>query len=319
MGFRSKCKKPYSNKTTRKIKPKYKSRKPKKQTKYNKVNKYHQKKGGGDIESGEFHVVTIAIITHGCVTTTTPSNNYNIRYYNATGNDLVPHRQTRVDALILPFQFNNSFRQDQPSGDGTNETNEHNITSYFDTLPFDKYIGVQPTESSWINPDHLFNFITGGFPQNGIWLISVHKQNVNEDDFTYDYPKVKSQHINLLSIEGFNMFKNYYNNGMDLDNALKNVKKSTDNKYIEIIRLSYLLDLIKQIIGENCGLNVYDFSCSINCGDSPETTIPTTCIIPTDRKDEELGYKYPFFKTASATRGGKNKNQKRRLFNLHSI
>ena len=310
MVFRSK--KQYSNKRTRKNKPKPKpkpkpkSTKPKKQTIHSK--KYKQQKGGGDIESGTFHVVTIAIIAHGCVTTTVPSNNYNIRYYNATGNNLESHMQSIYHSLTIPFQMNNSFRQDEPSGDGKNEKK---ITSYFDTLPFDKVFSVHSSDPL-SRLFHVYDKITG-FPQNGIWLNSVHKKHVNENKFTYEYPKDKGQFINLLSIAGFNEFKNNYNSTMDLDKALntKYVKKSSDNKRIEEIKLSYLLDLIKQIIGENCGLNVYDFSCSNNCGDSTETTTTAKCMMPTSRNHEESGVNKPeFFNTPPAVFGGKKRKKK---------
>jgi len=300
-------KKSYSNKTRCKKKPESKSTKPRKHRVYSKKNKLQ--KAGGDIESGEFHVVTIAIITHGCVTTTIPSNNYNIRYYNATGNNLVSHMQSKYHSVILPFQMNNSFRQDEPSGDGKNEKK---ITSYFDTLPFDKFISVHSSEPLSRLFD-VYDKITG-FPHTGIWLNSVHKKHVNENKFTYEYPKNKGQFINLLSIDGFNDFKDNYNHTMDLEKALNTayVKKSSDNKRIEEIKLSYLLDLIKQIIGENCGLNVYDFSCSNNCGDSIETTTTAKCMIPTSRNDEEVGNKKPFFHT-NPPRGGKKKRKKKNI------
>ena len=73
--------KSYSNKTRRKRNPKSKSTKPRKYRVYSRKNKLQ--KAGGDIETGVFHVVTIAIIAHGCVTTTIPSNNYNIRYWQS--------------------------------------------------------------------------------------------------------------------------------------------------------------------------------------------------------------------------------------------
>lgn len=298
MGFRHK--KSYSNQTTRKRKPK--STKPKKQTIYSK--KYKQQKSGGDIESGIFHVVTIAIIAHGCVTTTVPLNNYNIRYYNATEDSLVSHMQSKYQDITLPFQMNNSFRQDEPYGDGKNK---QKITSYFDTLPFDKMISIN-TSGRYGNLLDIYGNITG-FPDNGIWLNSVHTKNVDGTNFTYEYPNNKNQLINLLSIAGFNNFKDNYNPNMNLEKALNAscVEKSSDNKRIEKIKLSYLLDLIKQIIGENCGLNVYDFSCSNNCEDSTETKTSTNCI-KTNTNNLESGYKKPFFYKKRP--GGKQKRKK---------
>jgi len=306
MVFRSK--KQYSNKRTRKIKPKPKpkSSKPKKHPLYSKKCKQHE--GGGDIESGIFHVVTIAIIAHGCVTTTIPSNNYNIRYYNATGNNLVSHMQSKYHSLTIPFQMNNSFRQDEPSGDGKNEKQ---ITSYFDTLPFDKILSVHSSEPLARLFD-VYDKITG-FPHNGIWLTSIHKKHVDENKFTYEYPENKGQLINLLRIDGFNEFKDKYNPTMDLDKALntKYVKKDGDNTRIEEIQLSYLLDLIKQVIGENCGLNVYDFSCSNNCGDSTETTTSIPCISQSDLNHIEPGYRKPFF--VKPVGGNKKRNKKKTI------
>jgi hypothetical protein len=307
MEFRRK--KPYSNKTTRKRKPKPKSTKHTKPIFYSKKNKLQ--KGGGDIESGVFHVVTIAIMAHGCVTTNIPSNNYNIRYYNATGNKLVPHMQSKYHSLTIPFQINNSFRQDEPSGNGINE---QKITSYFDTLPFDKIISVRSTDILSRLFDVYDNII--GFPHNGIWLNSVHKTAANENKFTYEYPEDKGLLINLSVIAGLNNFKDNYNPTMDLDKALNTpyVKKSSDNKRIEQIKLSYLLDLIKQIIGENCGLNVYDFSCSNNCGDSTETTTSIPCILQADINDIEPGYSKPFFTKPFGGNKKKKKKKKKTIF-----
>ena len=71
--------------------------------------------------------------------------------------------------------------------------------------------------------------------------------------------------------------------------------------------------MIKQIIGENCGLNVYDFSCSNPCGNSTETTTSTTCITPTDLNDMEWSHSKPFF-TKEAGGGKKKKKKKKKAF-----
>ena len=70
---------------------------------------------------------------------------------------------------------------------------------------------------------------------------------------------------------------------------------------IDLIRLSYLFDLIKKICGSNCKLNVYDYTCSIICNDNSNIQEIQQGLI----KNIEEG-KAPFFT------GGRKKRTRRK-------
>jgi hypothetical protein len=268
-------------------------------------------KQGEDIQSTDDDtlVVTIVITTHGCVTTMdVEPNNYNIRYRSAIGDKLEPHAQSKLEEIILLSLYNNSFRKDKPGGDDT----ERPIRlSYFDSLPYDKVLSVNSPHPSLT--ERMCNFgnrfspsITGipGIPL-GIWLVSVHKKLEPQikRDYKYVYPEDKTQYINLLNLVGLENFNQFFNKIPDLKSTLirennKHFKLNDDNTRIESIRLSYLLDLFKEIIGTKCEFNIYDYSCSNMCDGSTGTKTTTSMIT-----NIEEG-KMPFFT------GGKRKNRK---------
>jgi hypothetical protein len=320
MVFRSK--KQYSNKTTRKRKPKPKSTKPKKQTLYSK--KYKQQKGGD-----KQYIVTIAVITHGCIITTEPEQKYNIRLYNSTGNNIdicvgnVLERSNHHDELK---QF---FRKDRPTPDPKN-TNEivQLIPHPFDVMPYDKIIGPDNPELFDATIDNLSSIILSDTPV-GVWLISVHDIN---HKLVFPNTEQKDTHYNLLKIHFLNhlMFnfnkKKYFdehnyitktlesknifppdkdNNGIrNFDNW--NVTLNTEKTHIKFIRLSYLFDWLKYIFGDNVNLNVYDYSCTINCN------VDEHPIIPPLITDIEMG-KPPFINTIGGTKPKKKKKKKKTI------
>ena len=320
MVFRSK--KQYSNKTTRKRKPKPKSTKPKKQTLYSK--KYKQQKWGGDIESNEQAViVTLAIITHGCIITTDPVQDYDIRLYSATGN--------RIEMCVgNPFgrskhhdELKQYYRKDNPIPDIPNAT-VNQIPDYFDQLPYDKIIGTPKKTLT----DRFFETLLVNDAPTGVWLISVH-----DHDRTLVYPTETMINdeisFNLFNINGLNTLNTYFNKTDNKDrfkellvredkpypekndDGERNVigwnvslnDVSTHTRRIEHIRLSYLFDLLKQIFGNNVKLNVYDYSCSSSCG--CKDFIPDI-IHPLPITDVEHG-RPPYFQVAGTKRKIKKK------------
>jgi hypothetical protein len=321
MVFRSK--KPYSNKTTRKNKSKYKSTKPNKQTLYSK--KYKQQKGGD-----KQYIVTIAVITHGCIITTEPEQKiYNIRLYNSSGNNIdicggnVPERSIHHDELKL------FFRKDSPTPDpkNTNETVQ-SIPHPFDVMPYDKIIGPDNPEIFDATIDNLSSFFLSDTPV-GVWLISVHDNH----KLVFPNTEQKETHYNLLSIHFLNHLMFNFNkekylvehnhitktleskhkfppakfiNGIrqirNFDNW--NVTLNTEKTHIKFIRLSYLFDWLKYIFGVNVNLNVYDYSCTINCN------VDEHPIIPPLITDIEMGPP-PFINTIGGTKP-KKKNKKKK-------
>jgi hypothetical protein len=152
---------------------------------------------------------------------------------------------------------------------------------------------------------------------SGIWVVSVHKRRKPHpiNDYKYVYPEDKERFINLLNLKGFEDLNENFNKIPDLKNTIlregtrihegldpkySNIILNDDNTRIEYIRLSYLLELLKQIIGPKCGFNIYDYSCSNACDDSSITDTKTTTSLIDGR---EAG-KRPFFG------GGKRKNRK---------
>jgi hypothetical protein len=327
MGFRSKCKckckKPYSNKTTRKTKPKYKSTKPKKQTLYSK--KYIQQKGG-DIESNEQAViVTLAIITHGCIITTDPAQDYDIRLYSATGNRIEMCVGNAVERSLHHTELKQYYRKNNPNPDTPNAT-VNQIPDYFDQMPYDKIIGNPQTQ-----PNIFDRFVETILPMSGtdgVWLISVHD---HDRKLVYPTEIMINDEIsfNLFNINGLNALNAYFNT-TDIKDKIKsilvkeskpypakndngernvtgwNVSLNDVSTHIAFIRLSYLFDLLKHICGNNVKLNVYDYSCSSSCG--CKDFIPDI-IHPLPITDVEHG-RPPYFQVAG-TKPKTNKKKKK--------
>ena len=275
-------------------------------------------KQGEDIQSTDDDtlVITIVITMHGCVTTMEDIDptNYNIRYTSATEDKLKTHSSSPLKDLLTMHHLHNSFRKDTP-GDSNNGI--RNGLPYFDSLPYDKVLSVKDAEAT-----NLFDRTCGNFRDFfstfiqlpnyfGIWVISVHKRLKPQPikDYKYVYPEDKLRFINLLNLRGIEDLNEKFNNIHDLKSTLiregldvenKHIYMNYDNTRIESIRLSYLLELLKQIIGPKCDFNIYDFSCSGPCSSYKITDTKTTT---STIGDLEAG-KVPFFG------GGKRKNRK---------
>jgi hypothetical protein len=323
MVFRSK--KHYSNKTTRKRKPISKFTKPKKQTLYKKLSKYHKKRGGGDIESNEQPViVTLAIITHGCIITTDPAQAYDIRLYSATGKHMDYCVGNLFGRSVHHDELKQYYRKNNPNPEIPNAT-VNQIPEYFDQMPYDKIIG---TPKKTLTDRFLETLLTND-ASIGVWLISVHN---HDHKLLYPTETMINDEIsfNLFNINGLNTLNTYFNKNDNKDrfkellvsenkpypekndDGERNVTgwnvslndESTHTRRIEHIRLSYVFDLLQQIFGNNVKLNVYDYSCSNSCG--CKDVIPDI-IHPLPITDVEHG-RPPYFQVA----GTKKKIQKKK-------
>ena len=187
---------------------------------------------------------------------------------------------------------------------------------YFDSLPYDKTFTVidHRSQGTW-KERACYNFERAAVAllhvpdwMTGIWVISVHKRRKPHpiNDYKYVYPENKDRFINLLNLKDVEDLNENFNKIPDLKNTIiredtrihegldgkyMNIILNDDNTHIESIRLSYLLELLKQIIGPKCGFNIYDFSCSNACDDSSITDTKTTTSLIDGR---EAG-KRPFF------------------------
>jgi len=187
---------------------------------------------------------------------------------------------------------------------------------YFDSLPYDKtFTVIDPRSQGTWKERACYNFERGAVAllhvpdwMTGIWVISVHKRRKPHpiNDYKYVYPEDKDRFINLLNLRGLEDLNENFNKIPDLKNTilregtriheglepkLINIILNDDNTRIEYLRLSYLLELLKQIIGPKCGFNIYDYSCSNACDDSSITDTKTTTSLIDGR---EAG-KRPFF------------------------
>ncbi len=281
-------------------------------------------KQGEDIQSTDDDtlVITIVIILHGCVTTMdVDPTNYNIRYISGIGDNLEIQSSSRAKNWVTLYALNNSFRKDTPGGDnnelrrGDGGDEIRRRLPYFDSLPYDKTFTVKDPEPTTLFDRACYN-VKGvmstfdPFPNwmSGIWVISIHKRRNPQpiNNYKYVYPENKDRFINLLNLKDFEDLNENFNKISDLKNTILregtliheglepkpiNIILNDDNTRIESIRLSYLLELLKQIIGPKCDFNIYDFSCSIPCNSSNITDTKTT----TSLIDDLEAGKTPFF------------------------
>lgn len=273
MGFRHK--KSYSNKITRKIRPKSKSTKPRKYRVYSK--KYKLQKGG----EYKQYIVTFAMIIHGCLISTELNTNYNIELYNATGNNIDVCEKTIGEFNNEHINLQKHFRKNMPTTVGKD---------YFDKIPYDKFIG------SKLNDRYT-----------GVWLISVHDNNNNLVFPSYDSLDIKYNlfNLNLLNrllyvfntdewfstkikfTENHNRpSQNIHQHNEMKDSFLKEHKSPPEKNnegyrdfagwnvsvndvenptHIDKIRLTYFLDRLKYIFGDNVKFRAYDYTCTIPC------------------------------------------------------
>lgn len=164
-----------------------------------------------------------------------------------------------------------------------NDLTTENICKVYQTITIDKAFGtnidgIYATIMNCILPDVL-----------GIYVVSVHeKTNTNQIELVYPLGE-STDNLNLLVPAEFIKFANIFgiNGKVILERVIE--ESSTQPKYstrtddetfktqlndwkvtcssrgdISGIRLSYLIKLIKQIVGKDkCKLNIFDYSCSV--------------------------------------------------------
>ena len=230
----------------------------------NKINEFN-------IESGYNYVVTIALLLHGCIISTESIHLNNLTFNNITGNKFEMTHFSTNDKKKLHENIKNNFRKDQLIANDSN------------VLPYDKIIGeTSIQDNSYLNCD-VVNYIKKviGLEMNGIFIISVHRKPSEsiENNYQYLYPPNKNSIINIGNLQGLkhlcdsfdeNIYNNIYkklllDNGEFQTTSNFNVELNSSLDHIKYIRLIYLLNIIKNIFGYNCHLNVYDYTCSIMC------------------------------------------------------
>jgi hypothetical protein len=230
----------------------------------NKINDFN-------LETGYNYVVTIALLLHGCIISTNSILIDNLTFNNVTGNKFEMTHFSTNDKKKLHDNIKNNFRKDQLIANNSN------------VLPYDKIIGeTSPQDHSYLNCD-IVNYIKKviGLEMNGIFIISVHRKPSEsiENNYQYLYPPKKNSIINIGNLQGLkhlcdsfdeNIYNNIYqklllDNGKFGNSNNFNLELNSTLNHIKYIRLTYLLNLLKNIFGFNCHLNVYDYTCSIMC------------------------------------------------------
>ena len=268
------------------------------------------------------YTITIAMIIHGCVITTDLNQlnqNYNIDLYNATDNNIDVCEKTIWEFNDEHEHLLKHFRKNNPIPEKKN---------YFDKMPYDKFIGK-----------------TSNDLYAGVWLISVHDNNnqlvfPRNDSLDIRYNLFNLNLLNrlfldfnrnTLSYTGIN-YEDIYNTEYNIpeyseitDTLIREKHKKPPEKkneekrnftdwnvsvndvktHIDKIRLSYLLDCLKSVFGDNVKFRAYDYTCTVPCNDTDDIQINLPLI------------KYGGKKTKNKT---KRKTKKRkRQFNLYSI
>lgn len=239
----------------------------------NKINEFN-------IESGYCYVVTLALILHGCVISTDSIHIDNLTFNSITGNKFELTHYSTDDKKKLHDNIINNFRKDQL------------IANKSDVLYYDKIIGETSTKDYLYFNCDIIKYIKKiiGLEMNGIFIISVHRKPCEsiENNYQYIYPPNKDSIINIGNLQGLkhlcdffdeSIFNNIYkqllldNSKFDNTNNFRNtnnfnIELNSNLNHINYIRLTYLLNLLKNIFGYNCHLNVYDYTCNRLCKSS---------------------------------------------------
>jgi len=180
-----------------------------------------------------------------------------------------------------------------------------NICKVFSTITIDKALGTSITSSF----DKIMNCILPDII--GIYVISVHEK-VDANQMTLIYPLERNvSNLDLIKRADFIRFASIF--GKDGESILSQmsaissewppVPVSTLDKWkvtfnqrlgffqkvygdISHIRLSYLVDIIKQIVGrDKCKLNLFDYSCSVLV---PMINNPEGKLFARDMKEDDI-------------------------------
>jgi len=245
-------------------------------------------------------IVTIAIQMHGSVFTYELSNETstifeNVRLLCGAGG-FKTYQTDFVEELILVKRLRNYFAHDidesKSSFDMLQETKNGLIIG---NITFDK------TLSTTTGNEGLLGYLSVGGYLDGIYLISIHRgkkliypsnpnDNINllnitdltrlSKMFNTNIPNIQQLSSNFPNVKFYideenninknsNLIQNEKNTKieelrMQLYNSINNWNLTLDysRKKIEIIKLSILIKLVKQIISNDCIINLLDYSCS---------------------------------------------------------
>ena len=229
-------------------------------------------------------VVTLSIVTHGAIESTILTEEQqsllsDTRLFTLAGGfeDVVC-----MDMLRNNYSnyLNTMFRQDLDQGsykvmkDYRKKAKKSytDFSSFFDTLTNSNVCSIY----QHITIDKIFGLEEKPNSQLGIFVVSVHEKQ--GDTLKLIYPenanKGDAERINLMLLDDFQRFASLFNHKIPsniFDNLGEDVISVNEKRrYIEYIRMSYLIYIIRNIVanrsdieegGKNCKINLFDFSC----------------------------------------------------------
>ena len=230
-------------------------------------------------------VVTLSIVTHGSIQSTTLSEEQqslmsDTRLFTLAGgfeDVMCPDKLRNNYSTFL----NSLFRRDLEQGsykvmkDYSIKSKESysSFRSFFDTITNSNICSIY----QHVTIDKTFGLEEKPNSQLGIFVVSVHEKQ--GDTLKLIYPennnKGDTERINLMLLDDFKRFASLFNQTIPsniFDNLGEDIISVNKKRgYIEYIRMSYLVYIIRSIIanrsdieqgGNYCKINLFDFSCT---------------------------------------------------------
>jgi hypothetical protein len=269
------------------------------------------------------YTVTFAMIIHGCIITTDLNHNYNIDLYNATGDNIDICEKTIWEFNDEHERLLKYFRKNNPTPEKK---------YFFDKMPYDKFIGKTSNDlyaGVWLLSVHDNNnqlvfprdndSLETRFNLFNLNLLNRLFLDFNRDKISYtelNYEKIYNTEYNVQDHSGMkDFFLNEHkpppekNNEeyRDFSNWNVSVNDPENPTHIDKIRLSYFLDRLKYIFGDNVNFRAYDYTCTVPCNNADDIQI-----------NLPLKY-YGGKKNKKKNKNKTKKKNKRRLFNLRNI
>lgn len=229
-------------------------------------------------------VITLSIVTHGAIESTLLTEEQQSLLSDTRLFTLAGGFEDVVCMDMLRNNYSNYlstlFRQDLEQGsykvmkDYRKKAKKSytDFSSFFDTLTNSNVCSIY----QHITIDKIFGLEEKPNSQLGIFVVSVHEKQ--GDTLKLIYPENKNkgdtERINLMLLDDFQRFASLFNHKIPsniFDNLGEDVISVNEKMgYIEYIRMSYLIYIIRNIVanrsdieegGKNCKINLFDFSC----------------------------------------------------------
>lgn len=229
-------------------------------------------------------VITLSIVTHGAIESTLLTEEQQSLLSDTRLFTLAGGFEDVVCMDMLRNNYSNYlstlFRQDLEQGsykvmkDYRKKAKKSytDFSSFFDTLTNSNVCSIY----QHITIDKIFGLEEKPNSQLGIFVVSVHEKQGDTLKLIYPEDKNKgdTERINLMLLDDFQRFASLFNHKIPsniFDNLGEDVISVNEKMgYIEYIRMSYLIYIIRNIVanrsdieegGKNCKINLFDFSC----------------------------------------------------------